>query len=715
MRVPSARAPGRSARRLAAHAMAVAALTCAAPMAALAQGTASTAPLRVLCLHDAATAAPVQDAIVRLGTDERATRRASGTRRETSSAARATIARAELGCVALRVADGELVQVQRMGYLPSRTSWPVAQDSISIALQPVAALLSASVVRAAAVSMPQGSALATSDARAFGASTSGALVALLPYTQPRSARGEVSVSLRGARREQVAVTLDGLPLTDPATGIADLADVPLAVLGGATVAPGSDPLGTGPGAVGGVLALHTGDGTVTSVRAGAFGAVTVEGAHALDVAGGRLRLGASRQVARNDFAFRNDATTTGVSVLERRVNNDVTRHALFAQWRGRRVQLSMLGSQADLGLVGPVNVRAADEDRSRTARLFVRASVQHGGTLVSSGVRAFGLAYRDPTRPTFDTDADAVAADVEVRRLLHGVLLHGGVGGDRLRTSARVAQDRTRAFSALSRTQEWLGLDWLAGARLDAVRGNGVLPSFSVSGERRSARGSVGARAAQAVRVPTLYDLYFSSPQRLTVPALRAERVVLDAELFARWRSNAEHAWRLALDAALVARTSRDAIVWFPGNFGWSPANVGTETLRGLEMRGAWDRHRTHVSVWGTWHRAQLTSGALRIPTPYVPVQAAGAIARAPLGPVEIGAAARWLGPRPFTAGPRDPAFTLPGVSLLDLSLSTRRHMRGAPLLLTAALDNATDRAWQSVRGFPSPGRAWSVAITLLP
>jgi hypothetical protein len=41
--------------------------------------------------------------------------------------------------------------------------------------------------------------------------------------------------------------------------------------------------------------------------------------------------------------------------------------------------------------------------------------------------------------------------------------------------------------------------------------------------------------------------------------------------------------------------------------------------------------------------------------------------------------------------------------------------MRGAPLLLTAALDNATDRAWQSVRGFPSPGRAWSVAITLLP
>src|SRR5690606_33976121 len=103
-------------------------------------------------------------------------------------------------------------------------------------------------------------------ARAFGVGTTGALVALLPYTFPRSARNEATLSLRGARREQVAVTLDGLPLTDPATGLADLADIPLVALGGMTVAPGSDPIGTGPGAAGGVLALHTGAGTVVSTR-----------------------------------------------------------------------------------------------------------------------------------------------------------------------------------------------------------------------------------------------------------------------------------------------------------------------------------------------------------------------------------------------------------------------------------------------------------------
>jgi len=663
-------------------------------------------PARVLCVSDAATAAPVRGVTVRVGDETRAT---------PISERGDAVGLRELACLTVRLREGERVLVQRLGYVPWQGRWSLATDTVWAAMQPVAALLAASVLQATATRTSAQNTLAVNDARALGAATAGALVSLLPYTQPRSARGEVSVSLRGARREQVAITLDGLPLTDPATGVADLADIPLAVLGGATVAPGSDPLGTGPGAVGGVLALHTGEGTIASIRAGAFEAASVEVAHTVAVAGGPLRLGASRQVAQNDFAFRNTSTTTGVALDERRVNNDVARHALFAQWSGRSAQLTVLGARADLGLVGPVNVRDADEDRSRTTRLFLRGTMQRGRTLLTSGVRTFALAYRDPARPLFDNDANAVAADLDARRLVRGVLLQGGVGGDRLRTSGAVSQDRLRGFAALSRADAWLGLDWLSGARLDAIGGNGVLPSFSVSGERRADRLTLGLRVAQAVRVPTLYDLYFSSPQRITVRALRAERVVFDGELYSRWRAPIGRGWQVALDAAAVARTSRDAIVWFPGNFGWSPANVGTETLHGVEARGAVDRSRMHLSAWSTVHRAELRTGTLRIPTPYVPVQAAGAIARVPIGPLDLGASARWLGPRPFTAGPRDPAFTLPGVSLLDLSLSARRTVRHVPTLFTATLDNATDRAWQSVRGFPSPGRSWSVAVTLLP
>ncbi|MDQ8162112.1 MAG: Plug domain-containing protein [Gemmatimonadota bacterium] len=84
--------------------------------------------------------------------------------------------------------------------------------------------------------------LSTREARLAGASSVNALLALLPYATLRSARGETGLSLRGARREQVAITLDGMPLNDPATGIADVSDLPLAGVQSATVALGADPV-----------------------------------------------------------------------------------------------------------------------------------------------------------------------------------------------------------------------------------------------------------------------------------------------------------------------------------------------------------------------------------------------------------------------------------------------------------------------------------------
>jgi hypothetical protein len=681
------------------------------------------APDVVLCVRDAATGDEVTRASVRV--DDGVPRRLEG------------------ACRLIALSAEQTVHVRRLGYQPWSGRRPADGDTLRVLLVPLAAMLPPSVTRGDGTSAaPMATRRTVDEARSVGVASSGALVALLPYTQPRSARGETSVSLRGARREQVAITLDGLPLTDPGTGVADVADIPLAALASATVAPGSDPLGAGPGAIGGVLALQSGQGRVLALRTGAFGAGSVEAATDVAFGAQRVRVGVARSVARNDFAFVNDASTTGRRFVERRVNNDVARHSLFASWTGMRTQLTLLGAETRQGLVGPVNVRDNDEDRASARRLLVRASTDVHGLLLGTGVRAFTLGYRDPARPQFDTEAHVIAAEVDARRTLRGLLWHAGVGVDRLRTSAGLAQARERAWLSAARAFDAIGLRWQGGARLDAVTGNsraaaggaggdgaGTWPSLSLAVERplggtSRAATVVGARAAQALRVPTLYDLYFSSPQRLTVRTLQPERVLLDAELFVRWRPTPAHGANakgtLAVDAALVSRASRDAIVWFPGNFGWSPANVGREAVHGLELRAEWQRQRWLGSAWVTHYRAELTSGTLRIPTPYVPETAAGAVARAPLmatplGAVEGSLVGRWMGSRPYTAGPRDPFFRLPPVAVLDAALSLRRRAVHADWLVTAALDNATDRAWQSVRGFPSPGRSWSVALTITP
>jgi hypothetical protein len=214
--------------------------------------------------------------------------------------------------------------------------------------------------------------------------------------------------------------------------------------------------------------------------------------------------------------------------------------------------------------------------------------------------------------------------------------------------------------------------------------------------------------------VPTLYDLYFSSPQRLAVRPLDPERVTLDASAGTQavWQAVR---WRAVVEATLVSRDTRNAIVWFPGNFGWSPANVGLERLRGTESRLDLYTARASVSAWHTWYRSELRSGELLIPTPYVPQHAAAITGAWRVGAHTLSTNVRHQGPRPFTAGPRNPLFELPAVTVADIAWAQRHLLSRVEALWSVTLDNITDVQWQSVRGFPMPGRGWSASLTLAP
>ncbi len=570
------------------------------------------------------------------------------------------------------------------------------------------------------------------EARSMGIGTVSGLVSALPFVAPRSARGELGLSLRGARREAVGITLDGLALNDPATGIADVSDLPLVMLGSATVALGSDPINVGSGATGGVLALHSAPTRAVALRVGAFGARSAEAAWNGIVGNRLIYTGAGYRTAQNDFAFDNDAAVAdaGAPVRETRVNNDERRGVGVVGIAGERAQSLLLVSTGERGMVGAANVRTYDNDRARTTRVLLRTQASLSGVRILAGVRALELGYRDPARPVLDSRSRAGAADVEVRGLYRRLAWRLGGGGDRVSDGGSLEQSRARGFAVV--TNAW-GTDRTrleGGARVDAVGTLGVLPSFNaalsreLAGDPLSGRTSVsiGARIAQAVRVPTLYDLYFSSPQRLFVRTLRPERVSFDGEVNARGSS------RTALGvfgahASLVARDTRDAIIWFPGNFGWSPSNVGVERLRGAEGRLSFERAHVSVSAWGTVYDTDLTTGALRIPTPYVARTSGGGQVALRAGETSASAIVRSSGPRPFTAGPRNPAFELPGTTSIDLGLSHRIVVRpgarlaraSADALIVLSLENAAGLSWQSVRGFPSPGRAWAVNITLTP
>lgn len=616
------------------------------------------------------------------------------------------------------------VRVERAGYRARQVAIASSRDTLFVALERLGApqRLAARTVTADAPAGRTGVTMRASDARERGAGTMNGLLTQLPFTQLRSARGETGLSLRGARREQVVITLDGLPLNDPATGLADISDVPLASIAAAAVVPGADPIGAGSGASGGVLALTTAPQQLFAVRGGAFGEQQAEGAWAGITSRLRWHGAASWRQAQNDFAFVNDAGASAVN--EVRVNNDERRAALTAGVVAPRTQLSVLASTGERGMVGPANVRANDADRARTDRLLLRAQQSVGATVGSVGVRWFGLAYRDPTRPALDTRARAWAVDADWRGAMGPGSWRAGVGGDGLRGNGELAQQRARAFVSYA-AQRALGTRGLVdvGVRTDVIERAGAQPTTNVGlswrlHERTTATGGTRvaavARAAQAVRVPTLYDLYFSSPQRLVVRPLDPERVTLDASAGITASHNTG-ALGVSGDLQWVSRDTRNAIVWFPGNFGWSPANVGRETLRGVEARGALHHRAATISGWVTSYDAILHSNGLRIPTPYVPRVASGTQLVLVHRATSLSTNLRYQDRRPFTAGPRNPVFELPAVWLADAALSHHRSVLRTDIMVTLAIENATNARWQSVRGFPMPGRSWSVGLTFQP
>lgn len=524
-----------------------------------------------------------------------------------------------------------------------------------------------------------------------------------------------TLSLRGARPEGVLVLLDGVPLNDPVTGVADLSLVPVESLERVEVVPGAGGVLYGPGAVGGVVNLRrraSGPGGFTTAGLGSHAWWTAGAGVALEVPGGTLGARVRTSGVENDYAYTFRVHPDRPTLTRR--NADATDHSLGIGWvsAGRAVEVSGDLTDTERGIPGPMGTTVFDQARLEVRRgdLGLRAALG-GWTLTLRGA-GFRHRYHDARNPTSDGSVQTWTLDGTALRGLRLGPLRGtwliAARGDWAEGSTLTGSPSRGVGAAgvsLENPASWGVLS--LGLRADALHPGGLHLSPHLAVLARGPRLEAHGRVSQGVRAPTFADLYFASPiPALRPPDLEAERVLVDLEGGVRWHP----ADVLDLTATAYYRDLRDAIVWAPTSFvGWRPQNVRRVVARGVEAALALEPGPWSLGARYEWADPRLDLPLNRSRLPYIPEHQLTVHASV-TGPASARMTLRHLGRR--TAG-LSGAIRMPPVTLVDAGASVPVRSGAARATVAFDLLNVFGTEYELVPLYPMPGREIRVTTQL--
>ncbi len=614
--------------------------------------------------------------------------------------------------------------------------------TVRVALIEVAVALDGVVVTAEGGRTAGGTRIARAEIERTGARTAGDVVRRTPgvVLREESVGGAQTVSIRGSGADAVLVLLDGVPLNDPVTGVADLSTVPAGAIETVTVLPGAQGARYGPRAEAGVVLVETrapAAGVVGRVAGGSLGERGV-GAEASGSAGGlALAIGGQLREIDGEFDF---ARVPGVDeTVMRRANADVTERGAFASARARLgggdLRARVGAEELDRGIPGrgyAPSTRARQEmDRLRGSLSWGRAAREVATSLAVAGVSQrvryvdpappFGLPYDDVTRARsweargeIDrlstrsgaggpvglalrghgagvelagqyVDAGSLADGAPRSRTDLGAFLHAAVG------TAIGAWDAELTVQARADRDD-VTADWYLNRAVNArLSGAGVTLQ-------------IGNRSGYSP--PSLGDQFFREGVGVTPnPNLRAERIPSE------WEFSASAARVLgAVDAAAgisaYAGDVRGMIVWMPDfRFVWSPRNVDVNR-RGLEAWAEVTNPRLGFRLAGSYSLAAVTRdlgpGGEGVQLAYRPRHTGqlGAAWERAGWRAEVGAAYTGLRyPANAEVNALDPFWTF------NLDLGREWRLAGTTLDTSVRVDRLLDEKDTLIFGFPEAGR----------
>jgi len=439
-----------------------------------------------------------------------------------------------------------------------------------------------------------------------------------------------SVSIRGSADNEVAILVDGLPLTRATVGAIDLSALSVAGLERVEVWPGVPPIEFGADAVGGAINLVTRRGRLVpelraSVGGGSFGARAASVGWSGSDRGLRIDLSAAYNGATGDFTYYDTAGTLFNQSDDRistRRNNGFDQGALDATVSGRHFRLGTHGYVKQQGAPG-VGLAGAE---SLHARLVSARALVDGETDGSVGDWrwrvAASLLYERLgfTNPPGDEQGPFGAAISEAQAFTQGLYARVRVPWGRhqrwllladLRGEERWPTDLLFPSQSGGASERLIGavgvedeldlfadrLTLTAGLRLDGEDSHLSVPLAGALEPTSDVAptGRVTARlwvnrwltirgaAGRFVRFPTLLELFgdgaFILPQQTLKPEAAWAGDVGATLALDRRRLHA------SLESSFFGRAVDDTIAYLPASRATTAQNIGPTRMLGVELR----------------------------------------------------------------------------------------------------------------------------------
>ncbi|MFQ6613517.1 MAG: hypothetical protein ACE5D1_01615, partial [Fidelibacterota bacterium] len=530
--------------------------------------------------------------------------------------------------------------------------------------------------------------------------------------------GVLTLSMDGGPATHLKLLIDGFELTNPQNGLTDLSQLPLALITTLNYIP------SGPGneAMSSDGALHLQTGIASSqalFSTGSYGHQSWSGSVSFRKRKiqGVVRLGSRRDDGNFPVTYRGQ---TG-----KRSNNDFRQRFFQGSLHGihnatRSSRFFGLWTGQDRGVAGLIY----SPSQGRHTDHLLLVGWEHI-FLTGTGVRKTQLSYQG-NRDRYDDpdllihsqhDNRKISLKWEDRQELNtiGSLTHRIETEDQILRSTDAGRRRRRTGLLVSRWDSPEKREFHLGFSGSILAADGYRREIQSQANAgidfpKPFSGSIQLTSGKEARIPTFNELYWSPGGN---PDLKPEHTrYTQLELSFTTRVLGSLRW------LAFSKTSYDLIQWTPRGSLWQPVNIQKVARTGWKIRWSRTQPFLHFSpslTYGVVRAVNLSSGEVyRKQLPYVPVHTGSLALTWSFRDWKVTVTRRYRGSMISRYDwPRD--IRLPGVRLGDLAIEKTWTFRRITLIAGFNLDNLTNVSYETVQGYPEPGRSALFTLTLQP